>query len=316
MKYTHFSREERLELSILISKKYSLRSIAKAINRSHSSISRELRRNEANGSYDANKADKKAETKRKHSKYQGMKVVDNSEIESYVIQNIQKDWSPENIAGRFNFEKGDKWIGKDAIYKYLYSSYGNRYCRFLKYKRFKKSTRSRLGNKREMIKDRVFIDERPTIINKRVRFGDFEGDTMGRPQKASPETLVVLRERLSRRIFGVKVKKLNQTIKGFKKILQGTKPKSLTLDNGVENMKFKELGIKTYFCHPYHPWEKGSVEQGILVIRNYIPKKSDLKYFPQNKIDDILMKINSTPMKCLGFKTPDEVYSYHISLTR
>lgn len=315
MKYTHFSKEERLELSILLSKKYSLRSIAKAMDRSHSSIGREIKRNGVKGAYDGKKADTRARIKRRHSKYQGMKVIENSEIKEYIIEKMENEWSPENIAGRFNFEKGKKMIGKDAIYKYLYSAYGNGLCRFLRYKRFRKVKRSGLKGSRAMIKDRIFIDERPAIVNERARFGDFEGDTMGRPKKASPETLVVARERLSRKMFAVKVKKLKYSIKGFKKILKNTEAKSLTLDNGVENTRFEELKIRTYFCHPYHSWEKGTVEQGILVIRSHIPKKADLKNFSQKEIDAILKKINSTPMKCLDFKTPDEVYQQHISLT-
>lgn len=268
------------------------------------------------GLYDGKKADKKAIIKRKYSKYQGMKIMENSEIKKYVIEKMNKEWSPSNIAGRFNLEKGERMIGKDAIYKYLYSSHGNRLCKFLKYKRYWKVKRNTANSSKEIIKNRIFIDDRPKVVNERARFGDFEGDTMGRPQKASPETLVVARERLSRKMFGVKVKKLKYSMKGFKKIFKSAKAKSLTLDNGVENTRFKELKIRTYFCHPYHSWEKGAVEQGLSVIRNYIPKKADLKDFSQKEIDAILEKMNSTPMKCLGFKTPNEVYQEHTSLTR
>lgn len=266
-------------------------------------------------SYEPQKAHHKAYVKRKYSKYQGMKVVSNLEIEAYVKEKIKYEgWSPESIAGRFNFEKGMKIIGKDAIYKYLYSQYGQSLCEFLKYKRYNKKKRKNVKTVREIIKDRVFIDQRPEKINERKRFGDYEGDTMGRPKDASPETLTVMRERFSRKIFAIKVKRLKYAIRGFKKILKSKQPLSLTLDNGVENCRYKELKVDTYFCHPYHSWEKGSVEQGISLIREYIPKKADLKDFSQAKINAILQKINNTPMKCLNYKTPNEIYTQNLLL--
>jgi IS30 family transposase len=314
MKYTHFSKEERAELSILKKKGYSLRSIAEAMGKSHSSLSRELRRNTVHGLYDPKKAHHKAYVKRKYSKYQGMKVSSNPEIQNYVKEKMEVyGWSPSNIAGRFNVEKGLKLLGKDAIYKYLYSARGQFLCHYLKYKRY--GRRHRIRSKSipaKHIPHRISIDLRPQEINERTTFGHFEADTMGKPRNASAQTLVVMRERLSRKLFGIKVKKLKYTIKGFKKIVESIPVVSITFDNGVENIRYRELGIPSYFCNPYHSWEKGSVEQGIGLIREYIPKKADLKYFSQEKIDAILEKINNTPMKCLNYKTPNEVYSQNL----
>ena len=121
-----------------------------------------------------------------------------------------------------------------------------------------------------------------------------------------------MRERLSRKLFSIKVKRLKYTIEGFKKIIQPLSVASITFDNGVENIRYQELGIPSYFCNPYHSWEKGSVEQGIGLIREYIPKKADLKDFSQEKIDAILERINNTPMKCLKYKTPNEIYSQNL----
>ena len=218
-----------------------------------------------------------------------------------------EQWSPKTIAGRLYLERGIS-IKADTIYKYLYSAYGQPLCKYLKYKRYKKKKRKNIKSKREIIKDRIFIDERPEFINHRLGFGDFEGDTMGRPRHASQQTLVVLRERLSRKIFAVKAPRLKYTIEGFKTLLKGVPIFSLTLDNGVENIRYKELNIPTYFCHPYSSWEKGSVEQGIGLIREYIPKKADLKDYSHKEIRIIIEKINNTPMECLGYLTPNEVF--------
>lgn len=313
-KYEHFSSAERKELSILHNKGYSMREIGRAMNRSHSTISRELnnRKMKAEG-YDACKAQRKAQSKRRFSKYQGMKVRSYPEIENYVREKMQLKWSPEKIAGTLYLEKGIR-IGKDAIYTYLYSAHGQDLCHLLYRKRYRKRRRRKKKTKHEIIKDRVFIEERPHYINKRRKFGHYEGDTMGRPRKVSPQTLVVLRERLSRKIFVTKVSKLKYSMNGFNYLLKGNKAYSLTLDNGVENARYKELNISTYFCDPYSSWQKGSVENAIGLLRRFIPKKADLKDFSEKQIQAFVDTLNNTPMKILGFRTPNQVFDFYSNL--
>lgn len=307
--YQHFSKAERLELSILLEKGYSLRAIARSMERSHATISRELGRMSRDSSkYDAAKAQQKAQDQRRFSKYQGMKVRSDSELEQYVHEKMELLWSPERIAGALFVEKGT-CIGKDAIYKYLYSRHGQVLCEFLYRKRYQRKRRRKKKEKHEIIKDRIFIGARPALINERKRFGDYEGDTMGRPKKASPQTLVVMRERCSRKLFARKVSRLKYAINGFQKIRKRNPVLSLTLDNGVENTRYKELGVPTYFCDPYSPWQKGSVENAIGLIRRFIPKKADLKDFSQAQINSFLNIINNTPMKVLGFRTPNQVFA-------
>lgn len=137
---------------------------------------------------------------------------------------------------------------------------------------------------------------------------------MGRPRQASQQTLVVVRERKSRKLFAVKVPRLKYAMDGFKRLLSPYRDilASLTLDNGVENVRHQELGIATYFCHPYSSWEKGSVEQGIGLIRDYIPKRADLKDYTGTDIAVIIETINNKPMKCLDWLTPNEVFEEHL----
>jgi len=315
-KYKHFKKVERLELSILLKKGYSLRAIARAMGRSHSSVIRELKKNSVRGVYDPSKAHHKAYVKRRESKYIGMKVRENPEIERYIWEKMPKGWSPERIAGRIERDKGLS-IHFLSIYKYLYRNpYGNYLCKFLKYKRYNRKQRKNKKTVREMIPGRVWIDERPEVVNARARFGDFEADTMGRPRKASQQTLAVVRERKSRKLFAVKVRRLKYTMEGFKKLLSPCEDilETVTFDNGVENVRHEELNIPAYFCHPYSSWEKGSVENGIGVIREYIPKKADLKDYSPSYIAAILDRINNTPMKCLDWRTPNEVFDKELSL--
>lgn len=313
--YTHLKKGERLELSMLRKKGYTLRAIGQALGRSHSSLSRELKKNKVNRLYDAQKANAKAKVRRAHSKYQWMKVRETPGLEEYVAERMKQDWSPELIAGCYRNETGKK-LKADTIYKYLYSASGQHLCHHLKYKRYGKR-RWRIRTKSipaKHIPDRISINVRPQEIAQRTTFGHYEADTMGRPRNASAQTLVVMRERLSRKLFSIKVKRLKHTVEGFKKIIEPLAVASITFDNGVENIRYQELGITSYFCNPYHSWEKGSVEQGIGQIRSYIPKKADLRNYSQSKIDAIMNLLNNRPMKCLDYKTPNEIFNKNTAL--
>jgi transposase, IS30 family len=310
MYYKHFSKDERNEISILLKKGYSIRDIALVLKKNHSSVSREIKRGRVNGAYDPKKAHHKAYVKRKYSKYCGMKVVDKLWLEAYVEKRMKVGWSPEQIAGRLKLENNNQTVvSAISTYQYLYSSYGQHLCRYLKYKRYKKRRRTNPKSVREIIKNYTFIDQRPEYINNRSEFGHFEDDTMGVP-RGSRETLVVLAERKSRFILAKKVSRLKKTMNAFKELLSSIPGVlSLTLDNSVENVRYKILNVLTFFCHPYHSWEKGSVENAIGLIREYIPKKAYLENYSQYDISAIVDLINNTPRKCLGWKTPPEVFN-------
>lgn len=302
-----------MELSILRKKGFSIRDIAEAMGRNPSSVSREFRRNATRGRYDPWKAQHKAYVKRKYSKYQGMKIREHPTLERFVRRKLKRHWSPDRIAGRWKrLHPRSISITAKGIYKYVESSYGARLKSCLP--RRGRTARRGEPSQRGIIQNRVFIDERPAAINQRTRFGDFEGDTMGRAKSASLETLVVARERLSRYLLATKVVRPRYAIEGFRTVLDSLPVSSLTLDNGVENARHGELGVETYFCHPYSSWEKGSVEQGIGVIRKYIPKKSDLAVYTPTRIRAIVEAINTTPMKCLDYRTPKEVFEEQLSL--
>jgi IS30 family transposase len=308
MRYKHFNKTERLELSILLKKDYSLRDIGRALSRNPSSVSREIKRNSVNGEYDPHKADHKAYVKRKYSKYQGMKVRENSEIERYIEEKIKLDWSPEAIAGRLPIDsEGRLSIHHTGIYKYLYSPYGQHLCKYLQYKRYRKRKRKERKSAKEIIKNRIFIDQRPEIINQRVRCGDFELDTLGTP-KTSKETLVGVVDRKSLYFLGKKIPYLKQAMIAAKRLLKPYQIFSLTMDNGPENASYQILGIPTFFCHPYSAWEKPLIENTFKRLRRYIPKKSCLTNYSDEQISVIIDRMNNIPRKCLGWKTPKEVF--------
>jgi IS30 family transposase len=315
MRYKHFSKTERLELSILLKKDYSLRDIGRALSRNPSSVSREIKRNSVNGEYDPHKADHKAYVKRKYSKYQGMKVRENPEIESYIEEKIKSDWSPEAIAGRLPIDSGGRLsIHHTSIYKYLYSPYGQHLCKYLQYNRYRKKKKKGTKAVKEIIKNRVFIDQRPEIINQRVRCGDFEGDTLG-TSKSSKETLFGVVDRKSLYFLAKKIPRLKQAMVAAKRLLKPYQVFSLTLDNGPENASYQMLGVPTFFCHPYSAWEKPIIENTFRRLRRYIPKKSCLNSYSDEQISIIIDRMNNIPRKCLGWKTPKEVFFQNQAIT-
>lgn len=312
MRYAHFGRTERLELSILRTKGYSMREIGRALGRSPSSVSRELRRNRVCGEYIPRKAHRKARVRRLYAKYQGMKIRERPELEQYIQSKLRLSWSPDRIAGRWKREHphGSR-ISAKGIYKWLYGAYGQSYCRYLKYKRYKRHKRKQTQSIREIIKGRVFIDERPRIITARRRYGDFEADTLGKPY-GTKETIVGMVERKSRFVFAQRISRLGQTIPTLKTFLSAIPARSITFDNGRENARHQELGIATYFCHPYSSWEKGQIEHVFRRIREYIPKRTNLADYSDADISAIIERINDTPMKCLRYQTPREVFTTHL----
>lgn len=309
MGYKHFNNIMRKELSILRKKGYSLRDIGRALKVNPSSVSRELQRNSSRtDEYDPDKATHKAYVRRKYSKYEGMKIRKSAWLENYVKKKLKIDWTPEQISGRLKREFGINIISFKSIYKWLYSAYGQQYTDYLPSKRYRPRKRRKKKSKRELIPNRIWIDDRPKEIDDRKRLGDFEGDTMGKP-KRSPETLAGLTDRKSRYLLARKVPSLKDSMhKGFKKLLKDEVVKSLTLDNGVENVKYEILNIPTYFCHPYSSWEKGTVENTFQRMRRYIPKGTKLETVSHQRIASIANKMNNTPRKCLNYLTPAEVF--------
>jgi IS30 family transposase len=319
--YSHFSKDERNELSILLEKGYSLRSIANILKRSPSSISREVKINSVNGKYDPKKANSKAKVKRAKSKWAGMKIKDYPDLEDFIADKLENHhWTPEQIAGRWNLEKHKDERGKiikisaPSIYKFLYSSFGQYLCKFLPSCRYKKKRRVKKKTKKQLIPNRTPISKRPKKVEKRKEFGHFEGDTLGRI-KSDTAAITGLVERISRFVLFVKVPRLKYAIEGFKDSLNPYEKilKSVTLDNGVENVRHQELQADTFFCNPYSSWEKGSIENSFGRLRRFIPRKSSLKQFSQDDILEFQELMNNTPRKCLDWKTPREVFNEHVS---
>lgn len=261
-RHKHLTKDDRNEISILLKRGYSNRDIGHALGKNHSSIGREINNNKVNGVYDPEKAHQKATVKRSRSKHSGMKIRQYPEFEKYLEERMKDKWTPEEVAGRWNNidihydENGVRiTFSPPTVYKYLYSNYGQHLCKYLVSQRYKKKPKKNSSNRKKgpSIPNKTSIEERPERADSREEFGHWEGDTLGNI-RSDWEIVAGLCERKTRFLLIGKVPRLKYTIEGFKSLLNPYHYtlESLTLDNGVENIRYMELNINnTYFCHPY-----------------------------------------------------------------
>ena len=243
----------------------------------------------------------------------------NEEVFRWVITRLGRGWSPEQIAGRMKllFPGNLKMrITHETIYRFIYSP-EFKYRKFWEYLPWgRKIRKHKHGRKvhRGSIPERISIHLRPEVIDNRLEFGHFEGDTVeGKGHRDGVHTEV---ERMSRKYFARLVTQIDseEAIKAQEEIfspLPKWARRSTTLDNGRENhlhMKLKDLGMNTYFADPYSSWQRGSNEYHNGLFRRYFPKGTDFKTVTQEEIDECVEEINSRPRKCLGYFTPNEVF--------
>jgi transposase, IS30 family len=287
--------------------------IAKRLGRDKSTISRELRRNCSRNGYWAVAAQRKAETRRRKRPW--TPKMERPEIERRVRQRLREYWSPDEIAGHLRKEfprERRRHISHQTIYTWI-DGLGQAGERWRKYLRRK--GRKRFGpENRGRIPASTSIAGRPAVVDRRGRFGDWEGDTIvGAGRRSGAVSLV---ERKSGFLLFDGVKNLGATtVRHAASDLYASMPprlrKTLTLDNGKEFAEHELLaiqtGLKIYFAEPYCAWQRGTNENTNGLIRQFFPKGTDLAAVPKNKFAKIQNLLNNRPRKRLGYKTPYEV---------
>lgn len=323
--YQQIKQDERDLIAHLHAKGLSHREISRRIGRNKSTISRELRRN-SSGVYDvylAHKAQDRASMRKKESG-QRPRLKD-KRIKRYVICKLKQGWSPEQISGDLKQNHLDMSISHEAIYQYVYAKETLKTANLKGYLPRANRIRRPRGYSRKHTKShiprRVSIDERPKYIDKRKQIGHWESDTM--VSRASKASVVVTLERATRyvKLGKVKAKQARDVSNAINRRL-GRLPKSvrrtITYDNGSENIEHertnKILGTASYFCNPYHSWEKGSVENAVGLVRRFLPKKTDIAKITKEQIKKIENRLNHRPRKCLNFKTPYQLFTSSVAL--
>ena len=311
----HITKTERQEIFLLKEKGYSLRKIAKALNRDPSTISRELKRNSTRNGYIPESAQQKSYARWKYRKPNLKKIRESSGMEDFIRRKIRSGWSPEQVAGVWNNSQLPK-ISPLTIYKYVYSSFGCDLSPYLYSKRWHPKKRKPKAE-RALIPNRVWIDERPEEAGKRGRAGDYEGDLIVSKKKDKTVILTMIC-RASRLLLATKLpdKKPQTVIDAMQKLLSGRTLETVTLDNGAEFQKHEELPCPTYFCHPYSSWEKGQIEYANRLIRRFFPKKSRLAKIKPKRLKKVIKHLNNLPRKCLNWKTPYEVFNSFVKIPK
>ena len=269
------------------------------------------------GRYDPKRAAHKAYARRKYAKYQGMKIVEHKALRMRVEELLLQGRSPESIAGRITKrEKHLPSISGDSIERFLKSVHGRR----IESTRQKQKTRRKWRKRRKKVtqlEDRKFIDIRPSIIDQRGRVGDAESDFIlsGRDGTGILLTVADRKIRVSfiEQILTVTIPEVESACLRIKK--RYPEWLTMTTDNDLlwqHHRRFEKLlGITIYFCHPYHSWEKGTIENTNGEVRKDIPKGSDISKYSKRAIQKTEEKLNSRFMECLEFATPQEALAVH-----
>jgi IS30 family transposase len=225
-------------------------------------------------------------------------------------------WTPEGISGRLPLDCPALTTNYESIYRWIYTERRDLITYLVRGHKKRHKRRSGKKTRISKIPNRVDITGRPASVEIREQAGHGEADTV--VSRQSKVCVAVLVERKSRFFIVVRIKDKSAAAMSaaVTEALGGLPPelrKTITYDNGLENALHDstnlELGAASFFCKPYHSWEKGSIENRNGILRRYFPKKHDWRLTTQKSIDKVVSKINATPMKCLDFKTPAEVFA-------
>lgn len=317
--YTQLTEGERNQIYALNKQGFSANAIARLMKRSQSTISRELARNTGKRNYRPQQAQKLTEERRTKAS-SGSRISKGAE--AYILEKlINFQWSPEQISGRIKIDL-DERVSHEWIYQYIYTDRKNggelhKNLRHGKKQRKRRCNPSPDRAGRGHIKNRRDIDERPSYVEDRMAFGDWEIDTIiGKGHSGAAVTIV---ERKSRFAILIPLQNRKADIVAAEtiKVLKSTQAsvKSITADNGKEfahhELVSKELTLNYYFAKPYHSWERGTNENTNGLIRQYIPKNASILDVTTSDAQRIMDKLNNRPRKTLDYQTPAEVFLQH-----
>jgi IS30 family transposase len=307
--FRHLKQHDRDRIEALLNSGNTQEEISKILNFDAGSISRENKKRKLkNGRYSATAAQHKARLKRLNSKHQVMKIEKYPELRKQIIAELKNRRSPDEISGRMKYKKQTPRVGTNAIYKWLYSAWGQAYCHLLCTKRYR-PRKQKKKTKREMIPNRISIEKRP---KKGIHA---EGDLFVSPTKTgSLNSGAIICVPVSKLLVGTMIenKKPSTMTMAVKSVVTDLNIDDLTFDNGIENKEHERFGLPAYFCDPHSPWQKPHVENGIgLVRRWFIPKKTDLKDISENQLQNCLHILNGKYRKSLGYQS-----AYEVSLKR
>jgi IS30 family transposase len=303
----HVTFEERRLLAGLQKKGKSPTEIAELMGRHRSTIYRELGRNSGQRGYRPQQAQRLADERRLASRRP--RKMDDPDVQRYVQERMEKLWSPEQIAGRVerDFPRApQRWLSRQTIYDWI-ADRRPEWQRLLR-------RQGRPPEKRGKLVDCVRIADRPDVINRRRRYGDWEGDTIVGQRRRSALLTMVERKSGYARIGRVDGMNSDLTMRAAKRRLADLPPslrRSMTFDNGKEFAKHPRLtwglGLKVYFADPYASWQRGANENMNGLLRQFFPKGTDFTRISHQEVARVERLLNERPRKRLGYRTPAEI---------
>ncbi len=315
-KYQHLSLEDRCAIAQLQAEGQSIRRMAAALDRSPSTIARELKRNRGRYDYKPSYAQQQTKARR----WAGSRLDRDPDLRRVVLERLAKGWSPEQVAGRLSRERGSKVISYETIYRFIYAQIARtkdyRWRLYLPRGKSKRGFRGRRGGSpASFIDGRVSVAERPAdAVNRKVP-GHWEADLMLFAKYG--QAVLAIHERHSRVVLATRpvnkaADRVVRHLLGLFAVMPKQLRRSVTFDNGTEFARHRalhRLALLTFFCDPHAPWQKGGIENAIGRIRRFIPRKTDLATLSAKRFQTLIAAYNNTPRKCLDFRSPAETFS-------
>ena len=314
--YRQFSLEERCKIAGLQAQGCSLRQIAAALDRSPSSISRELKRNSGStlGYSPAYAADQA-----KARRWKGSRLDRQPELRERILTGLAQKYSPEQVVGRIALQEGRKPISHETIYRFIYAQIARHndfsWRHFLPRAKAKRGYRGHKGgSSAAYIQNRSPLALRPAEADMRLAPGHWEADLMLFSRYG--QAVLTLHDRASRLLIGHRPPNktaalIAETIQSMLAALPPAFRKTITFDNGSEfahHSRLHAIQLQTFFCDTHSPWQKGSIENAIGRMRRFLPRKTDLAAISEDHFNAIIAIYNNTPRKCLDYRTPAEVF--------
>lgn len=309
--FKQFGLEERCEIARRRQAGESLRQIGAALACTASSVSRELKRNGTKRDYKPVYATEQAQARR----WRGSRLLRDSGLQAEVLEGLSKGWSPEQVSARLAGR-----ISDESIYRFIAAQIArtNDYAwrRYLPRGKSRRGWRGRKGGSPvDHIHKRVSIEKRPARAASRQQAGHWEADLMLFSRYG--QAVLTLHERSTRltAVMPLPTKAAAPVAQTLQSLLAPLPPglrRTLTFDNGTEfahHHTLHHLGIKTFFCDPHSPWQKGGIENANGRLRRFLPRKTDLTTLTSRQIHQAALLYNHTPRKCLGFKTSAEAFA-------
>jgi IS30 family transposase len=319
-RYAQLSLDDRCRIAGLQAQGQSIRQIAAALDRAPSTIAREIKRNTGRRlGYQPAYADEQTRARR----WKGSKLERDESLRHTVVDRLAQGWSPEQVAGRLAREPQRPSVSHETIYRFIYAQIARTkdysWRKLLPRAKSKRGWRGpRGGSSSTFIEGRTPLSDRPAEASDRQTPGHWEADLMMFAKYG--QAILTLHERSSRILLAARPhNKTANLIAGLIEQLLQPVPaelrKTITFDNGTEfarHTRLHSLDLKTFFCDPYAPWQKGGIENAIGRMRRLMPRKTDLATISDRHFTALLKAYNATPRKCLDFNTPAELFLQHL----